>query len=93
MAEKPFEAIEKAVSRLEHLVQKEGVYKENDTALFTAAGNELAQLAIDNPGKHLQVLQGLKSIENNTGRTLENYRFVQKGLLLALPDSPQKPGA
>ncbi|WP_405382869.1 tryptophan-rich sensory protein [Maribacter sp. LLG6340-A2] len=92
-AEQPFEAIEKAVSRLEQLMQKEGVYNENDTALFTAAGNELAQLAIDNPGKHLQVLQGLKSIENNTGRTLENYRFVQKGLLLALPDTPQKPGA
>lgn len=92
-AEQPFEAIEEAVRRLEQLVQKEGVYNENDTALFTAAGNELAQLAIDNPGKHLQVLQGLKSIENNTGRTLENYRFVQKGLLLALPDSPQKPGA
>ncbi|MEP2057293.1 MAG: tryptophan-rich sensory protein [Maribacter litoralis] len=92
-AEKPFEAIEKAVSRLEQLVQKEGVYNENDTELFTAAGNELAQLALDNPGKHLQVLQGLKSIENNTGRTLENYRFVQKGLLLALPDTPQKPGA
>lgn len=92
-AEQPFEAIEEAVRRLEQLVQKEGVYNENDTALFTAAGNELAQLAIDNPGKHLQVLQGLKSIENNTGRTLENYRFVQKGLLLALPDTPQKPGA
>ncbi|WP_243834478.1 tryptophan-rich sensory protein [Maribacter caenipelagi] len=92
-AEQPFEAIEEAVRRLEQLVHKESDYKENDTALFTAAGNELAQLAIDNPGKHLQVLQGLKSIENNTGRTLENYRFVQKGLLLALPDSPQKPGA
>ncbi|VXA95066.1 conserved hypothetical protein [Maribacter litoralis] len=92
-AEQPFKVIKEAVSRLELLVQKEGVYKEYDTALFTAAGNELAQLAIDNPGKHLQVLQGLKSIENNTGRTLENYRFVQKGLLLALPDTPQKPGA
>tara|TARA_R110002051_G_scaffold48308_2_gene95321 strand:+ start:74734 stop:76968 length:2235 start_codon:yes stop_codon:yes gene_type:complete len=92
-AENPFESIEEAVSRLEQLVQKKGVYKENDTALFTAAGNELAQLAIDNPGKHLQVLQGLKSIENNTGRTLENYRFVQKGLLLALPSTPQVPGS
>ncbi|WP_244178368.1 tryptophan-rich sensory protein [Maribacter litoralis] len=91
--EQPFEAIEKAVNRLEQLVQKEDDYNANDSALFSAAGNELAQLAIDNPGKHLQVLQGLKRIENSTGRTLENYRFVQKGLLLALPDTPQKPGA
>ena len=92
-AENPFEAIEEAVSRLEQLVQKESDFNENDTAFFTAAGNELAQLAIDNPSKHLQVLQGLKRIENNTGRILENYRFVQKGLLLALPKTPQKPGA
>ncbi|MDF4204363.1 tryptophan-rich sensory protein [Maribacter sp. SA7] len=92
-AEEPFEAIEKAIGRLEQLVQKENAYTKSDNALFTAAGNELAQLAIENPGKYLQVLQGLKRIENNTGRTIENFRFVQKGLFLALPKAPQKPGA
>ncbi|WP_235843274.1 tryptophan-rich sensory protein [Maribacter hydrothermalis] len=92
-AERPFKAIEEVVSRLEQLVQKESDYNETDNTLFTAAGNELAQLAIKNPGKYLQVLQGLKRIENNTGRTIENYRFVQKGLFLALPQTPQKPGA
>ncbi|WP_245233043.1 DUF4175 family protein [Maribacter forsetii] len=92
-AERPFEAIEKAVSRLEQLAHSESDYHESDNTLFTAAGNELAQLAIENPGKYLQVLQGLKSMENNTGRTVTNYRFVQKGLLLALPKTPQIPGA
>ena len=92
-ADIPFEAIENVVSHLEQLVQGEQKFKEDDTILFTAAGNELAQLAIDNPGKYLQVLQGLKSIENNTGRTLKNYQFVQKGLLLALPSTPQVPGS
>lgn len=92
-ADLPFEAIKNAVNRLEQLVQGEEEFKEDDTILFTAAGNELAQLAIENPGKYLQVLQGLKSIENNTGRTLKNYQFVQKGLLLALPSTPQVPGS
>ena len=92
-ADQPFEAIINAVSRLEQLVHGEQEFKEDDTILFTAAGNKLAQLAIENPGKYLQVLQGLKSIENNTGRTIENYRFVQKGLLLALPSTPQVPGS
>uniref|UniRef100_UPI0025C54022 tryptophan-rich sensory protein n=1 Tax=Maribacter sp. TaxID=1897614 RepID=UPI0025C54022 len=91
-ADQPFEAIINAVSRLEQLVHGEQKFKEDDTILFTAAGNKLAQLAIENPSKYLQVLQGLKSIENNTGRTIENYRFVQKGLLLALPSTPQVPG-
>ncbi|SIR22128.1 hypothetical protein [Maribacter ulvicola] len=93
MAERPFKAIEKSVSRLEQLVHSESDYHESDNTLFTTAGNELVQLAIDNPGKYLQVLQGLKSMENNTGRTNANYRFVQKGLLLALPKTPQIPGA
>ncbi|MFV1450933.1 tryptophan-rich sensory protein [Maribacter sp. HS] len=92
-ADQPFEAIINAVSRLEQLVHGEQEFKEDDTILFTAAGNKLAQLAIENPSKYLQVLQGLKSIENNTGRTIENYRFVQKGLLLALPSTPQVPGS
>jgi hypothetical protein len=92
-AERPFKAIEKSVSRLEQLVQNRSDYNETDNTLFTTAGNELAKLAIENPGKYLQVLQGLKRIENNTGRTIKNYRFVQRGLFLALPQTPQKPGA
>ena len=91
--ENPFEALENAVARLEQLIQQESTFNEADNALFTAAGNELGQLAIVNPSKYLQVLQGLKRIENNTGRTMNNYKFVQKGLLSALPKTPQIPGA
>ncbi|MDP5062820.1 MAG: tryptophan-rich sensory protein, partial [Maribacter sp.] len=91
--ENPFEALENAVARLEQLIQQESIFNEADNALFTAAGNELGQLAIANPSKYLQVLQGLKRIENNTKRTMANYKFVQKGLLAALPKTPQVPGA
>jgi len=91
--ENPFEALENAVARLEQFIQQESTFNDADNALFTAAGNELAQLAILNPSKYLQVLQGLKGIENNTERTMANYKFVQKGLLAALPKTPQIPGA
>ncbi len=91
--ENPFEALENAVARLEQFIQQESTFNEADNALFTAAGNELAQLAIANPSKYLRVLQGLKGIENNTERTMANYKFVQKGLLAALPKTPQIPGA
>lgn len=91
--ENPFEALENAVARLEQFIQQESTFNEADNALFTAAGNELGQLAIANPSKYLRVLQGLKGIENNTERTMANYKFVQKGLLAALPKTPQIPGA
>ncbi len=91
--ENPFKALENAVARLEQFIQQESTFNEADNALFTAAGNELAQLAIVNPSKYLRVLQGLKGIENNTERTMANYKFVQKGLLAALPKTPQIPGA
>tara|TARA_R110000744_G_scaffold33566_2_gene78761 strand:- start:127 stop:2316 length:2190 start_codon:yes stop_codon:yes gene_type:complete len=89
----PFESIELAISRLEVLIQQQDTFKDNDKVVFTSAGNELAQLAIDNPGKYLGVLQGLKNIENNTGRTLDNYKNVQQGLWSALPKAKEVPGA
>ncbi|MDO6472529.1 DUF4175 family protein [Maribacter sp. 1_MG-2023] len=91
--ENPFEALENAVARLEQFIQQESTFNEADNTLFAATGNELAQLAIVSPSKYLRVLQGLKGIENNTERTMANYKFVQKGLLAALPKTPQVPGA
>jgi hypothetical protein len=75
------------------LIEQQDAFNEIDTVVFTAAGNELAQLAIGNPGKYLGVLQGLKNIENNTGRTLGNYKNVQQGLWSALPKAKEIPGA
>ena len=91
--DQPFAAMTKAISRLEELIQKQVIFNELDKEIFAEAGNELALLAIENPGKYLGVLQGLKQIENNTGRTISNYKTVQKGLLSALPKTKQIPGA
>ncbi|TLP71887.1 tryptophan-rich sensory protein [Maribacter sp. ACAM166] len=89
----PFKAMEDAVARLETLISGNSIFKEKDKVLFTAAGIELARLAIENPGEYLQLLQGLKGIENNTQRTISNYKFVQKGVLSALPQTKQLPGS
>ena len=91
--DQPFASMTKTVSRLEELIQQQAVFLEGDKEVFANAGNELAILAIENPGKYLGVLQGLKQIENNTGRTFSNYKTVQKGLLSALPKTKQIPGA
>lgn len=91
--EQPFKSMKEAVNILEKLIQQETVFLDSDKAVFMAAGNELSKLAIENPGKYLHVLQRLKQIENKTGRTLGNYKIVQKGLLSALPQTKQIPGA
>ena len=91
--DRPFASMNKAVERLEKLIQQQVVFLEGDKEVFANAGNELAILAMENPVKYLHVLQGLKQIENNTGRTVGNYKIVQKGLLSALPKTKQIPGA
>ena len=90
--ETPFAAIKNAVVRLEGLIHQNTRFTEGDERVFYNAGTELATLAIENPGKYLQVLQGLKRIQNNTGRTQEIYRTVQRGLLSVLPQTEQTPG-
>jgi hypothetical protein len=90
---RPFKAMKEAVALLEELIQGNKDFLKGEKAIFTNAGNELAPLAISNPGMYLQVLQGLKGIENNTRRTMSNYKFVQRGLLSALPKTAQIPGA
>ena len=90
---RPFVAMKAAVALLEELIHGKKDFSVNDTKIFKNAGNELGQLALSNPGKYLQVLQGLKGIENNTQRTIANFKFVQKGLLSALPKTAQIPGA
>ena len=90
---RPFRAMKEAVALLEELIQGNKDFLKGEKAIFTNAGNELAPLAISNPGMYLQVLQGLKGIENNTRRTMSNYKFVQRGLLSALPKTAQIPGA
>jgi hypothetical protein len=83
--------IRRAVARLEVLSQNNVLFTPTDATLFTAAGNELAALAVQEPGKHLGLLQRLKDLERTAHRTQKNYLEVEKGLMDLLPQIEPTP--
>ena len=86
-----FASTRAAISRLEELIQGETPFSDSDSALFMDAGNELAQKAISEPLKYLDVLQGLRDLEKAVNRTTDNYIMVQKNLLSVLPEVADNP--
>ncbi len=84
--EEEFEAMRKAVTRIAEIRAKSSAITENDRTLFTAAGNELAVLAIAKPGSYLNTLQGLKWLSERKQSSQQQLLAVQSGLLNALPD-------
>ena len=86
-----FASTRAAISRLEELIQGETSFSDSDSALFMDAGNELAQKAISEPLKYLDVLQGLRDLEKAVNRTTDNYIMVQKNLLSVLPEVADNP--
>ena len=76
--------IKMAINRLEELRIQNTVLSDPDKDLFEKAGRELAQKAIENPGKYLHTLQGLKTISmaNEVDKSL--LTEVQAGLYAAL---------
>ncbi len=85
--EKPelYPAIRSSVERLERLISHASLLTENDKVLFEAAGNELAELAIEEPGNYLSTLQDLKKLGQGFQISKQEMIRVQKGLLAALP--------
>ena len=86
-----FASTREAIALLELLAQDEKKFNNEDSALFVAAGNELAQKAISDPFTYLKVLQGLRDLEKVANRTKENYKEVQKNLLEVLPEAEDNP--
>lgn len=86
-----FASTRKAISRLELLIHTKEKFREEDSALFSEAGNELARKAISEPLKYLKVLQGLRDLEKATNRTTDNFKEVQKNLLVVLPEVEKNP--
>ncbi|RIV30465.1 tryptophan-rich sensory protein [Flagellimonas lutimaris] len=86
-----FASTREAIALLELLTQDEKQFNNEDSALFVAAGNELAQKAISDPFTYLKVLQGLRDLEKVANRTKENYKEVQKNLLEVLPEAEDNP--
>lgn len=86
-----FASTRRAISSLELLIQDKKQFNADDSALFADAGNELAQKAISEPLKYLNVLQGLRDLEKSQNRTKDNFEEVKKNLLAILPDVADNP--
>lgn len=81
-----------SVLRLEQLILGETNITAEDRKLFEQAGNELAEKAIEEPGKHLNTLQQLKWLSEERKPEKETLKQVQRGLLKALPKPEASPG-
>lgn len=86
-----FEASRETVARLEAL-RLGGKFTQEDRELFHRAGNELAQLAVEQPLKYLGTLQGLKDLDHVQNRVPETYGKVQGLLLSVIDPSQDNPG-
>ena len=86
-----FEAIQKSISRLEVLIGLQAKPTSEDQELFKEAGNQLASLAIEQPGNYLETLQQLSWISQNLDTDIKTLKELQNGLLKALPAEEVKP--
>lgn len=83
--------IKKAIERLEVINDLESEISESDKLIFEGAGNELAQIAVENPGQHLKTLQLLKLLTQEIKLSSKDLLQAQKGLLKAIEKAKPKP--
>lgn len=83
-------AIKEAVLRLEILKSGKGL-TPGDAELFEKAGTELAEKAIQQPGKYLETLQRLKVLGETKNPNPELVEAVQKGLFQILDPDLSEP--
>ncbi len=85
--EKPllYPAMRSSIKRLETLISNASLSTVKDQQIFEAAGNEIAELAIAQPGNYLTTLQDLKKLGQGFQISKQEMIRVQKGLLSALP--------
>ena len=87
----PNQFMRQAILRLEQLQYPDNAINDADRYIFEQAGNELALIAIDNPGSHLKTLQQLKQLTSYGDKSVELLEDVQSGLLRALPPLTSNP--
>ena len=81
-----------AIQKLEEYITKEIPISAEDKKVFELAGNELAEKAIESPGKYLQTLQELKWLSEEREIPVELLQRVQRGLLDAASKPEATPG-
>jgi hypothetical protein len=86
-----FPFIRTSIYKIEQIINNNDSITERDQQLFSSTGNELAQKAIESPGKFLRTLQLLKELSENKNTTTATLRSIQNGLMLAIPSSEFSP--
>lgn len=84
-------AMRKAIGRLEELMKNPETITEEDKKLFENAGDELAVIAIKQPGKYLKTLQQLKSLTGDIKISEQTLNEVQRSLLEAISQLEPNP--
>ncbi|MFH6603634.1 DUF4175 family protein [Maribacter algicola] len=79
--------IREAIKIIEKLKNSDIAISQNDRSLFKMASNELAGKAIEEPGKYLSTLQGLKWLTEDIEITKGLLNRVQEGLFSVIPRS------
>ncbi|UZO80721.1 tryptophan-rich sensory protein [Aquimarina sp. ERC-38] len=89
--EKLYPYIQKAIQKIsESPIDKEFVVVKDEYLLFKNAGKELAQIAIDQPGRYLQALQILKKLTDGKKITTPEVEVLKKALFEAIPNQSKQ---
>lgn len=86
-----YQFMKQASGRLEQLVRQKTQLTKIDRLLFEKAGNELAIMAIQQPGKYLKTLQNLKQLTTFGEKPIDLFKTTQKGLMSAIPKANYNP--
>jgi hypothetical protein len=86
-----FSKMRETIELLERSILNGGKITMADKEIFAKAGEELAIIAMDEPSKHLKILQQLKWLTEEKEQTIPVLRAVQRGLLQALPHIESAP--
>ncbi|CAN5230049.1 hypothetical protein BH23BAC2_BH23BAC2_17890 [soil metagenome] len=89
--EDEFSSMRSAVNIVEEIISNQRSITPEEQIIAGKAGEELAFLAINEPGKHLETLQQLKWLAEGRQISLKDLQTVQRGLMKALPGASIKP--
>ena len=84
LREDAFQFMRQTVSILERIINQNTKLTETDLKIFELASHELAQKAIETPGKYLKTLQQLKDIVDGKKISIIIFSEVQKVLFNAI---------
>jgi len=89
--EDTYAMMRKSIEILEMRISSEGRVTVLDKEILAKAGEELAEIAISEPGLHLKTLQQLKWLTEEKAQPISVLQSVQRGLSHALPSIKSDP--